>query len=182
MIKEIVVKAYDFAKKAHEGQYRKFSSLLYFTHPKAVARIIEQLTGDEDMVAAALLHDTVEDCGITIETIQTEFNEKIATLVNELTNKKEEERGNRNKREYLYEKIRNLSDDALTIKLADRLHNVMFLEKDAKDIEQQKFIKYYYEETRFILRGNFIWRNEIQRVLVNRIESILDFIKIRYKY
>ena len=186
MLKEIVNKAYNFSKEAHKGQFRKFTNLPYFTHPKGVARYIEQLTKDPEMIAAALLHDVVEDSNHTIEEIRTEFGERVASLVDEVTNK-EEERVGRKKKEYLKDKMVHMSDDALIIKLADRLQNVLFLEKDAKTDEHKKFIFYYYKSTRYILDNlkNTCWAinkkfNRKHKVLYKRIVAILDFLEVRY--
>ncbi len=186
MVKEIVNKAYNFSKKAHEGQFRRFTNLPYFTHPKGVARYVEQLSRDPEMVAAALLHDVVEEANHTIEEIRLEFGERVASLVDELTNKAEE-RGDRKKKDYLREKMTNMSIDALTIKLADRLQNVLFLEKDAKTKEQERFIYYYYRSTRYIMNDFRKARrqagqkfNFIHKALYKRIVAILDFLEVRY--
>src|SRR6056297_112204 len=117
MLKEVVNKAYNFSKVKHEGQVRKFSGLPYFSHPKYVARIIEELTNDPAMVAVALLHDVLEDTDATLQELEEEFGQEIAELVKELTNP---EKMLPNKKLYLADKLANqISDKALLIKLAD---------------------------------------------------------------
>jgi len=188
MIKKSVIEAYEFAEKKHKDQYRKASNLEYITHPKYVARVVEQLTGDETLVIVALLHDTLEDTNTTFEEIKEKFGIQVAHLVNELTNKKEE-RGSMKKKNYILNKMINMSDDALIVKLSDRFHNVLFLEKDQDDLEDLKFVKYYYHNTRFILNNlkhereeNGKNTNNIHNVLIKRIESVLDFLQIRYNF
>ena len=99
MIKKIIFDAYEYATEKHKGQMRKNSDLEYITHPKYVARIVEQLTDDPNMVAAAFLHDVIEDTDTTFADIRDKFNLEVADLVNELTNKKEE-RGKMKKKDY----------------------------------------------------------------------------------
>lgn len=79
-----VVKAYEFAKQKHANQYRK-SGKPYILHPVEVAMILEKLNFNTDVISAALLHDTVEDCGVTIEEIKQNFNNQIAEIVDAVT-------------------------------------------------------------------------------------------------
>ena len=107
MLKEVVIQAYNFAKEKHGNQKRRFSNLPAFSHPKAAARIVEQLTNDPEMIAAALLHDTVEDTNTTIQEIRDKFGERIAGLVDEVTSKAEE-RGFKKKKDYLHGSKENI--------------------------------------------------------------------------
>ena len=77
----MVSKAIVFATKAHEGQFRKATKIPYILHPMECAVIISGMTTDEEMIAAALLHDTVEDCDVTIEDIRREFGSRVAQFV-----------------------------------------------------------------------------------------------------
>lgn len=179
MLKEVVNKAYNFSKVKHEGQVRKFSGLPYFSHPKYVARIIEELTNDPAMVAVALLHDVLEDTDATLQELEEEFGQEIAELVKELTNP---EKMLPNKKLYLADKLANqISDKALLIKLADRYHNVLFLESDLVSVS---FIKKYYYETMFILKAiktSDRKLTEEQLSIYEAINSIMKFIGLRQK-
>jgi len=183
MIKEIVMKAYDFAKNKHEGQKRKFTGQPYFVHCKYVSRVIEHLTKKPDLVAVALLHDVIEDTITTLEDIRIEFGNKIASLVDKLTNKKEE-RGKRKKVDYMHWKFRNLSSDALTIKLADRFHNILSLEQDCRNKEQLSFLMYHYTNTISIFKNldKDLSLNKVQKAIYDRIFSVLKFFEIRYEF
>ena len=82
--KDLIEKAYYFAEKAHEGQKRA-SGEPYFTHCVAVALILCEMKVQSLVIAAALLHDTVEDTSITTEDIRREFGEEVMTLVDGVT-------------------------------------------------------------------------------------------------
>lgn len=77
MIKE----AAEFAAKAHEGAVRKGSSIPYIVHPYEAAVIVSGLTSDPEVIAAALLHDVIEDAGITYEYLLEQFGDRVAELV-----------------------------------------------------------------------------------------------------
>jgi (p)ppGpp synthase/HD superfamily hydrolase len=184
MIKERIHKAYEFAKAKHAGQKRKNSNLDYFTHPKYVARIVEQIISNEKLVSVALLHDVLEDTDTTYDELVDIFGEEIAGLVYELTNKTEERNG-RKKKDYILDKMAKMSNEALLVKLADRLHNVLFLGKDGHDADD--FIIYYYTNTDFILKklksarfSQGLEFTEEHKVLIKQIENVLDFLKARY--
>ncbi len=128
---KLVEKAYRFAEKAHAGQKRK-SGEPYFIHPCFVASILTELMIDPPTIAAGLLHDTVEDCdGITLETIQQEFGEEVAHLVDGVTKLNKLDFADREEAqaESLRKMILAMSKDirVVLIKLADRLHNMRTL-------------------------------------------------------
>jgi (p)ppGpp synthase/HD superfamily hydrolase len=182
MIKDIVVRAYTFAEKAHEGVERKFSGLPYFTHVKYVARVLEHLRQDEEVVAAGFLHDIIEDTHHTYDDIKLAFGERVADIVLGVTSDGDAMREAGGKRHYLAQKMVDMLEDSLTVKLADRFHNVLFLEGDETPKE---FIKKYYKETKFILfsiEESERHISEAQRALVDRISAILEFLRIRYDF
>lgn len=122
-------RAWEFAKKAHEGQKRKTGEP-YFTHPAAVAEILWSWKVDDETVAAGLLHDTVEDTSVTLDDVRREFGEDIAFLVDGVTKLgKIKYRGAQEKVENLRKLIIKLSQDlrVVFVKLADRLHNMRTL-------------------------------------------------------
>ena len=77
----IIERAIDFAVKAHEGTKRKGKETPYILHPIEVMTIVASMTNDEEVIAAAVLHDTVEDTAVTKEDIVQTFGERIAALV-----------------------------------------------------------------------------------------------------
>ena len=136
---EQICKAYEFAKKKHEGQFRK-SGEPYFTHPAEVAYILAELRMDVPTIIAGLLHDVIEDTDTTVEEIEKEFGKEVAFIVKGVT--KLEGYRFSSKEERDAESFRNLlislAEDirVLIVKLADRLHNMRTM--DSMKPESQK--------------------------------------------
>lgn len=176
MIKEDVINAYNFAKNAHEGVMRKNSNLPYFVHPKMVARIVESYNCDSGMVSAALLHDTIEDTDVTYEDIRERFGHRIADLVMEVTNT--EERDNKelyaNRVDYMVAKMLGMSDDALVIKLADRLNNVAYLDYDANNPEAIRFARYYHDKTMDTIEGFLLYGPSLKKIHTDLLKAIMN--------
>ena len=124
---EQVIKAFKFAKKAHENQIRA-SGEPYYYHPLAVAMILAEMHLDEDSIITALLHDTVEDTIISLEDIQIHFGNDIAKLVDGVTKlaKIKFQPDNIREGENFRKLLMAMSEDirVLIVKLADRLHNM----------------------------------------------------------
>ena len=129
---EKICRAYEFAAELHEGQFR-VSGDPYISHPIAVAEIVAGLELDTDSICAALLHDTVEDCGgkVSLEMIEQKFGAETAMLVDGLTKlvkipfaDKEEQQVENLRKMFLA-----MSKDirVIFIKLCDRLHNMRTL-------------------------------------------------------
>ena len=126
----MIVEAGRTAPTAHEGQFRR-SGEPYITHPVAVATIVAELGLDAQTVAGALLHDAVEDTGLTLETIEETFGDGVARVVDGVTkldrlqfNSKEAQQA-----ATIRKMLVAMADDwrVLLIKLADRLHNMRTL-------------------------------------------------------
>ncbi|MGY1828259.1 MULTISPECIES: RelA/SpoT family protein [unclassified Blastococcus] len=124
----LLQRAYDVAEAAHSSQKRK-SGDPYITHPLAVATILAGLGMDTTTLIAALLHDTVEDTGVTLETITTDFGSEVAHLVDGVTKIDKVKLGDAAQAETIRKMIVAMSRDprVLVIKLADRLHNMRTL-------------------------------------------------------
>jgi guanosine-3',5'-bis(diphosphate) 3'-pyrophosphohydrolase len=135
---ELLERALRVAAAAHEGQTRKASGLPYITHPVAVAMLLQQHGfTDEEILAAALLHDVVEDTAVNRADIAGQFSERVVELVEHLTERKRDESGRKRpwedrKREHLAH-IRTAPLAARAIILADKLHNLRTM---AFDIDQ----------------------------------------------
>ncbi|MGW9185082.1 RelA/SpoT family protein [Agromyces sp. NPDC055661] len=120
----LIERAYTVAERAHEGQKRK-SGEPYITHPIAVAQILADLGIGPKTVAAALLHDTVEDTAYTLDEVRHDFGDEIAMLVDGVTKLDKVKYGDSTQAETVRKMIVAMSRDirVLIIKLADRLHN-----------------------------------------------------------
>ncbi|AMB58335.1 RelA/SpoT family protein [Microterricola viridarii] len=120
----VIERAYNAADRAHSGQKRR-SGEPYITHPLAVAQILADLGIGSKTVAAALLHDTVEDTDYTLEQLRGDFGDEIAMLVDGVTKLDKVKYGDSTQAETVRKMIVAMSKDirVLIIKLADRLHN-----------------------------------------------------------
>jgi len=120
----IIERAYTAAELAHQGQKRR-SGEPYITHPVAVAQILADLGIGPKTVAAALLHDTVEDTEYTLDQLRADFGDEITMLVDGVTKLDKVKYGDSTQAETVRKMIVAMSKDirVLIIKLADRLHN-----------------------------------------------------------
>lgn len=125
-----IISAYELAEKSHKGQVRD-SGEAYITHPVAVAFILLELGMDTDTICAALLHDVVEDTGVSLEEIKKAFGQDVAMLVDGVTKlgkiplfTKEEQQAE-NVRKILLAMSQDIR--VIIIKLCDRLHNMRTL-------------------------------------------------------
>lgn len=166
----ITNKALEFAREKHKGQMRKNNTPVeYITHPINVANLVKKYANNaeniDDLVSSAYLHDTLEDTNTTYEELICNFGNIISNLVKELTNNDvlKKEMG---KTKYLSMKMANMSENALIIKLCDRLDNVSSLYDTNK-----AFIDKYLRETISIL--NYIINNRsLNSIHLNIINDI----------
>jgi (p)ppGpp synthase/HD superfamily hydrolase len=146
----IAERARVFATAAHAAvkQVRKYTFEPYIVHPAEVAGIVDALEGATfEMVAAAWLHDTVEDTGVTIEVIRAEFGNEVAELVGWLTDVSRPEDGNRAVRKAIdREHTARAPAEAQTVKLADLIANSRSILA-----HDPAFAKVYLEEKRMLL-------------------------------
>jgi (p)ppGpp synthase/HD superfamily hydrolase len=143
----LIFDALTFAFKAHKGQIRKYTGQPYVVHPIEVAQIVRSVTTDPEMIAAALLHDVVEDTSTTNKTISALFGTRVAQLVEMLTDVSKPEDGNRQVRKELdRQHIAAASPAAKTIKLADLISNTTSI------VDHDKaFAKIYMKEKKALL-------------------------------
>lgn len=140
----LIERADMFASVAHAaiGQKRKYSGVDYIVHPRRVSAIVADNGGTDDMIAAALLHDVLEDTQVTDELVAETFGWKIHKLVVELTDVSKPEDGNRAKRKLLDAKrLSEASYEAQIIKLADLIDN-----SDDIEANDPKFAKVFLKE------------------------------------
>jgi (p)ppGpp synthase/HD superfamily hydrolase len=144
----LVQKAKEFATCAHEGQVRKYTGVPYILHPVEVMEIVQTVKHDDTMLAAALLHDVVEDTDCTLDDIRAEFGETVASLVADLTDVSKLSDGNRQTRKAKdREHSAGASASAQTVKLADLISNSLDIVK-----HDPSFAKVYMVE-KFLLLG-----------------------------
>ena len=127
----LVERAFAFSEHAHQGQFRK-SGEPYITHPLAVASILSQWRLDAQGLAAALLHDVMEDTGVTKTEIETSFGKPVADMVDGVSKLDQIEFQSREdaQAENFRKMLLAMAQDVrvILIKLADRLHNMRTLD------------------------------------------------------
>jgi GTP pyrophosphokinase len=167
---EKVQKAFEFAEQAHKGQLRKTGlKLPYISHPIAVAKIVACEMGfGSTTVAAALLHDVVEDTSFTVENIRSVFGDDIALIVDGMTKITNVYNPDRTEQAATFQKlILKMSEDKRVafVKIADRLHNLRTMDKmriNSKVIKTAEALS-VYAPLAFQL-GLFNIRNEIENI------------------
>jgi guanosine-3',5'-bis(diphosphate) 3'-pyrophosphohydrolase len=125
---DLAIRAAEFAQKAHlsAGQIRKYTGEPYFVHPKSVATTVSLVVGATmSMVAAAYLHDVVEDCDIELDVIKREFGPAVASYVDDLTKRDHlhPEWPRAMRKVYEAGRLSRVSVGSATIKLADLIDN-----------------------------------------------------------
>ena len=141
---ELFGEAVAFAAKAHDGMRRRKSAVPYVLHPLEAAVIVGTMTEDQEVIAAAVLHDVVEDAGITVAEIAERFGERVAALVvSETENKREDlppEQTWRIRKEESLQRLRSADDVSIPMLwLGDKLSNVRAIYRD------------------FRIEGNAVW-------------------------
>jgi len=147
----LIEKAIEFANRAHSGQVRKYSNLPYILHPLEVMNRVAHETDSPVVIAAAALHDIIEDCGEFEGEFYLNFPVEVRDIVIELTNASYESKLPREERKCIdRKKLCGASREAKFIKIIDRYCNVRdFL--DDRDKVSEKFIKIYLGETTLLL-------------------------------
>lgn len=144
MMMDLVSEAIVFSTKAHDGMRRRKSKVPYIVHPMEVGAIISTMSDNQEVIAAGLLHDVVEDAGVTIEEIGEKFGARVMELVaSETENKREElppEETWLIRKEESLENLRTTDDiEILMLWVGDKLSNIRAIYRD------------------FLVEGNDIW-------------------------
>ena len=134
---ELVSEAIAFAVKAHDGMRRKKSDAPYILHPLEAAVIVGTMTADQNLIAAAALHDVVEDAGVTIEEIEERFGKRVRELVGSETEDKRSELPPaetwRIRKEESLAVLKNTDDiGVLMVWMGDKLANMRSIYRDFK--------------------------------------------------
>jgi (p)ppGpp synthase/HD superfamily hydrolase len=126
-------RAFRYAAEKHEGQTRKQTAVPYLSHLMAVASLVLEAGGDEDMAVAALLHDVVEDCGgmPRLREVRKQFGPRVASIVEGCTDSFGEPKREwaERKKDYLRE-VKHADADTRLVSAADKLHNVRTILSD----------------------------------------------------
>ena len=139
-----VIRAYEYAKKMHEGQTRS-SGEPYYTHPMEVAGLLANMKMDTATIVTAILHDTLEDTKATYDELKAQFGEEVANLVNGVSklSRIEGQTMEGKQAENFRKLVLAMSEDirVLLVKLADRLHNMRTLHHIVKPEKRQRIAR-----------------------------------------
>ena len=176
-------KALSLAIEAHDGDFRKGTTIPYISHPLAVASIALEYGADEDQAIAALLHDAIEDGGRKyVSLIKAQLGERVLYLVEGCTDGIPDPHGNKSdwherKRKYL-EHLKQAHADVLLISGADKLHNVRAILSDLRSVGQivyerfsveKKDTLWYYETLADIFEMRNVPMAKPIRITLNKI-------------
>ncbi|CCG89076.1 HD domain-containing protein [Erwinia piriflorinigrans] len=163
-----------YASKAHAeaGQRRKFTDEPYIVHPAAVVELVRSISHNEDMLAAAWLHDTVEDTASTLDDIRRHFGDNIASLVDMLTNRGDAAGQSRVARKVAhFQHSQRANPQAQTIKLADIIDNTRSIIQ-----YDPQFARVYLVEKRvqiaLLTAGNAALWQQAERIIEQGIRQL----------
>lgn len=160
----MIDRAVEFATNAHEGQLRKGTKKPYIVHPVEVGDIVSGMTKDEEIISAALLHDTIEDCaGVTRGVLEKEFSSRVADMVSDESEDKTKTWMER--KQATINHLKSASRDVQMIALADKLSNMRDIDRDYPvygeelwnhfRMKDKNTIGWYYKGIRDVLEESF---------------------------
>ena len=182
-----VEKAIIFATKAHAGTCRKGKDKPYILHPIEALAIVKRFTDDEDVIAAAILHDTVEDTSVTVERLEKEFGPRIAALVASVSEDKRKKLPSeatwKERKQETIDGLKQADFETKLLCLGDKLSNLREMSNDYAQIgdelwerfnqKDKRMHEWYYREIYKVLAAEeeLKWTNELFE-----FEGTLDFI------
>lgn len=143
-------KALVFAIKAHSGVERRGKDLPYIVHPMEAVAIVATMTKDQEILAAAALHDVIEDTEYTEESIRKEFGERVANLVSSETDLvvegKSESDSWKERKQYAIERLAKLDRDEKIVSLGDKLSNARAMLQDYEELGEELWDKFHVND------------------------------------
>lgn len=159
----MIDKAIAFATEAHKGQFRKGTTRPFILHPLEVGKIVASMTEDEEVICAAILHDTIEDCaGITEQIICREFSPRVAELV--ALESEDKSKTWMERKSATVEHLKVAPKEIQMIGLADKLSNMRDIDRDYPEcgeelwkrfrMKDKHIIGWYYKSVRDSLEAS----------------------------
>lgn len=160
----MIDEAIEFATKAHEGQFRKGTRRPYIIHPIEVADIVSGMTKDEEVICAAVLHDTIEDCrGITKDVLKLRFGSRVADIV--VQESEDKSRTWEERKGATINRLKHAPVEVQMIGLADKLSNMRDIDRDYPAegealwsrfrMQSKEALAWYYKGVRDALKEQF---------------------------
>lgn len=148
----IVDKAVRFAVEKHAGAARKGSDTPYIVHPMEAAAVVAGITGDQELIAAALLHDTLEDTATTYDEILTLFGKRVADLV---AGESEDKQAGKppaatwkDRKQKTIDELKNAGYESKLLVLADKLSNIRAMERDLEEKGEKLWDRFNQKDPR----------------------------------
>lgn len=154
-----------FAAKAHEGAVRKGGTIPYITHPLDTALIVLSITEDEELAAAAVLHDTIEDAGVTFEELEQAFGTRVARLVAQETEDKSKTWIER--KQATVRRLKGAGRDEKILALGDKLSNLRNTARDYLLCGDAVFERFNMKEKR--------WQGWYYISMIEAFEELSEF-------
>ena len=133
---DLLDRAIVFAVRAHHNTERRGKGFPYIVHPMEAVEIVASITPDQELLAAAALHDTIEDTDVTVDDIRREFGDRVAELVHaesdQFTEGVSEEDSWHDRKQAAIDRLRNASHDAKIVAMGDKLSNMRAIYRDYK--------------------------------------------------
>ena len=123
-------RAIQFAVQAHSGAQRRGKGFPYIVHPMEAMAIAATMSDDQEVLAAAALHDVVEDTDVTLDELRSRFGERVASLVDTESDRRDEGLDWRSRKEESLKRLREASRDAKIVALGDKLSNMRAIARD----------------------------------------------------
>ncbi|MDN3018322.1 HD domain-containing protein [Paenibacillus sp. BSR1-1] len=133
---DVIDKALQVASKAHQNQFRKNTDIPYIAHPASVGMLVLKAGYSEDIVAAAILHDTVEDTELTLEDTEREFGAKIAEVVAGCS-EPDKSLPWKARKEHTIEFLKTATESIRAVACADKLHNIRSILNDYEQVGEE---------------------------------------------
>ena len=183
-----IEKAVAFATRAHTGSVKKEKDKPYILHPLEAMTIVMRYTDGEDVLAAAVLHDTVEDTSVTVERLEKAFGPRVAGLVASVSEDKRKDRAAETtwleRKMETISHLKEASRDTKLICLGDKLSNLREMEEDYAEIDDELWERFnqkdkdmhawYYREIYKILKEEF--DESISPIELDEYAGIMDFV------
>ncbi len=174
----LVTEAVAFAAKAHDGMVRKGTKIPYIVHPMEVAAIVSSITDDPEIIAAAILHDVIEDCGVTAEALAAQFGSRVAQLVLDESQPKDgDPHKTWNSRKHAaIEHLAIASHEAQLIALGDKLSNMRAICRDFEQYGDAMFSRFHQHD-----KGRHAWYyRSCARMLARTCAQTKAFAELEY--
>ena len=147
---ELLDRAIVFAVHAHAGTERRGKGYPYIVHPMEAVEIVATMTTDQELLAAAALHDTVEDTDVTVEQIRAEFGDRIASLVADESEERpegmSEEESWHDRKQAAIDHLAKASHDAKMVALGDKLSNMRAIARDYAEIGDALWSRFHAKD------------------------------------